>query len=127
LLELARAGTNPPSAVYRGVVSLNRENAMTIPKMISAGAIAFAALSSTAMAQQAHTGMITEVNRLNNTVSIRPMQNGTVGSNSTGAAEEFKAGSGISLETLHAGDRVSYSASGGDGAKTIIKIDRQQP
>jgi Copper binding periplasmic protein CusF len=98
---------------------------MRIPKIISAGAIALAVVSSAALAQQARTGMITEVNRLNNTISIRPMQNGTVGANTAGTTEEFKAGSGISLETLHAGDRVSFSASGAEGTKTITKIDRQ--
>ena len=97
---------------------------MTIPKIISAGMIALAAVSSAALAQQAHTGTITELNRLNSTVSIRPAQNGTVGANSGGASEEFKVQSGISLETLHAGDRVSFSISGGDGAKTITKIER---
>jgi hypothetical protein len=104
--------------------SQDRENAMTIPRIISAGVIALAAVSSAALAQQAHNGTITELNRLNSTISIRPTQNGTVGANAGGAAEEFKIQSGISLETLHAGDRVSFSTSGGDGTKTITKIER---
>ena len=97
---------------------------MSLTRIISVGAAALALVSSAAIAQQTHTGTITEINRLNNTVAIRPAQNGTVGSNSAGSTEEFKVGSGISLEAWHAGDRVSYSASGADGAKTITKIDR---
>jgi Cu/Ag efflux protein CusF len=100
---------------------------MTLARIISAGATAFVALSSAAFAQQAHTGTITEVNRLNNTIAIRQAQNGTVGSNTGGAAEAFKVGSGISLDAWHAGDQVSYSASGADGAKTITKIERNKP
>jgi hypothetical protein len=100
---------------------------MTLARIISAGAAAFMAVSSPALAQQAHTGTITEVNRLNNTIAVRPMQNGTVGANSASTAEEFKVGSGISLEAWHAGDRVTYSASGADGAKTITKIERAKP
>lgn len=98
---------------------------MTFHKIIPAGVIALAIVSSTAAAQQAQTGTITEVNRLNNTISIRPVQSGTVGANTAGVTEDFKVGTGISLETLHAGDKVSFSTSGADAAKTITKIDRQ--
>ena len=96
---------------------------MKIARMI--GAAAFVVVSSAALAQQARTGTITGINRLNNTIAIRQTQNGTVGANTGDAAEEFKVGSGISLETLHAGDRVSFSASGAGGAETVTKIDRQ--
>jgi Cu/Ag efflux protein CusF len=105
--------------------SQNRENAMKIAGIISVGAAAFVVMSSAAFAEQARTGILTEVNRLNNTVAIRQTQNGTVGANTSGAAEAFKVGSGVSLEALHAGDSVSFSASGADGAKTITKIDRR--
>ncbi|MGA8900844.1 copper-binding protein [Bradyrhizobium sp.] len=98
---------------------------MKIARIISAGAAAFVVVSSAAFAQQAHTGILTEVNRLNNTVAIRQTQNGTVGANTSGAAEQFKVGSGVSMEALHAGDSVSFSVSGADGAKTITKIDRR--
>ena len=98
---------------------------MKIARIVSVGAAALFFLSSVAFAQQARTGTVTGINRLNNTVAIRQTQDGTVGANTAGAAEEFKVGSGVSLETLHAGDRVSFSASGSDGSKTIVKIDRQ--
>lgn len=99
---------------------------MTIPKIISVGAIALATLSSAAFAQQARNGTVTEINRLNSTISIRQMQEGTVGSSASTDAEQFKVQSGISLEALHAGDRVNFSTSSGDGSKTITKLDRQQ-
>ena len=96
---------------------------MKIARMI--GAAALVVVSSAALAQQARTGTITGINRLNNTVAIRQTQNGTVGANTGDTAEEFKVGNGISLETLHAGDRVSFSASGAGGTETITKIERQ--
>jgi Cu/Ag efflux protein CusF len=98
---------------------------MKIARVISVGAAVFVIVSSAALAQQARTGTITEINRLTNTIAIRQGQNGTVGANTGGAAEEFKIGSGISLDGLHAGDRVTFTASGSDGTKTITKVDRQ--
>src|SRR6202162_2373798 len=105
--------------------SQERENAMKIARIISVGATALFVLSSGALAQQARTGTITEINRLTNTIAIRQGQNGTVGANTGGAAEEFKVGSGVSLDSLDAGGRVRVSAAGSDEAKTITKIDRQ--
>jgi hypothetical protein len=105
--------------------SQQRENAMKIARIVSVGAIALFVLGSAALAQQARTGTVIGINRLNNTIAIRQGQDGTVGANTGGAAEEFKVGSGVSLDSLHAGDRVSFSASGSGEAKTITKIDRQ--
>jgi hypothetical protein len=98
---------------------------MTISRIIFAGAVAFAVVSSAALAQQARNGTVTGINRLNSTISISQPQDGTVGSTAGVTTEEFKVQSGVSLESLHAGDRVSFSAAGGEGAKTITKIDRQ--
>src|ERR1700693_2705786 len=98
---------------------------MKIAKILTAGIAALPITGSAALAQQALTGTITGINRLNDTIAIRQTQSGTVGANTGGAAEEFKVGSGVSLDSLHAGDRVSFSASGSDEAKTITKIDRQ--
>ena len=100
---------------------------MSLVRIISVSAAAFVALSSAALAQQAHTGIVTEVNRLNNTIAIRPTQNGTVGATASGPSEDFKVGSGISLDAWHAGDPVTYSASGDEGTKPITKIDRSRP
>jgi hypothetical protein len=98
---------------------------MKIAKVVLVGAAAFVAVSSAALAQQTHTGTITQLNRLNNTVAIRQTQDGTVGANTGGAAEEFKVQNGISLETLHAGDIVNYTVNDGGGTKTITKLDRR--
>jgi len=98
---------------------------MKIAKIISAGAAALAIISSAALAQQALTGMITGINRLNNTIAIRQTQNGTVGANTGAAAEEFKVQGGVSLEALHAGDRVSFTANEAGGSKTITTIKKQ--
>lgn len=98
---------------------------MKITRIVSIGATAFILGSAAAWAQQTHTGMITQINRLNNTVAIRQTQNGTVGASTSGASEEFKVQSGISLETLHAGDLVNYSANETGGSKTITKLQKQ--
>jgi copper binding protein CusF len=98
---------------------------MKVARIISAGAVAVIVAGPAAWAQQAHTGVITEVNRLNNTIAIRQMQDGTVGANASGASDTFKIQSGISLDALHAGDRVSYSVSEAGGSRTITKIERQ--
>ncbi len=43
---------------------------MTIAKILSAGAVALTFISSAALAQQAVTGTITGINRLNGTIAI---------------------------------------------------------
>ena len=98
---------------------------MKIAKIISAGAAALAIIGSAALAQQALTGTITEINRLNGTVAIRQTQSGTIGANSGGGAEEFKVQGGLSLDTLHAGDTVTFSATGTSGTRTITKLQKQ--
>jgi Copper binding periplasmic protein CusF len=98
---------------------------MKIAKIVLVGVTTLVAVSSAALAQQARTGTITQLNRLNNTVAIRQTQNGTVGANTGGAAEEFKVGNGISLESLHAGDVVNYSVNENGGTKTVTKLDRR--
>jgi hypothetical protein len=100
---------------------------MTIARMLGAGAAAVLAMpSSAALAQQALTGTITGINRLNDTIAIRQTQSGTVGANTGGAAEEFKVQKGQSLDNWHAGDKVSFSvATETGGTKTITKLQKQ--
>jgi Cu/Ag efflux protein CusF len=100
---------------------------MKIAKILSAGtATAIIIISSAALAQQALTGMITGINRINDTIAIKQTQSGTVGANTGGAAEEFKVQKGQSLEDLHAGDRVSFSVTTETGgARTITKLQKQ--
>ncbi len=98
---------------------------MKIAKILSAGAVALTLVSSAALAQQALTGTITEINRISGTIAIKQTQSGTVGANTGGAAEEFKVQSGLSLDDLHAGDKVSFSAAQTGGTKTITKLQKQ--
>jgi Cu/Ag efflux protein CusF len=101
------------------------KTAMKIAKIILAGTAALTLISSAALAQQTLTGTVTKVDRINGSVAIRQTQSGTVGANTGGAAEEFKAQNGLSLDALHAGDKVTFSASEAGGIKTITKFQAQ--
>jgi hypothetical protein len=95
-----------------------------IAKVVLAGTATLAFISSAALAQEALTGTITKLDRINGTVAIRQTQSGTTGAN-TGGGEEFKTQKGLSLDTLHAGDKVTYSATESGGIKTITKLQPQ--
>jgi Cu/Ag efflux protein CusF len=97
---------------------------MKIAKVVLAGIAAFGIVGSAAWAQQARTGIVTEIDRIHDTIAIRPAQDGTVGANGA-AAEVFKVQAASALEEVHAGDRVSFSATEAGGAKTITKLQRQ--
>lgn len=110
---------------------------MTRAKLILAGTAVLAFVSSAALAQDARpgaqdsqTGMLTKIDRIHGTVVIqqddKDKQSGTVGSAAGSAGEEFKIQSGLSLEDVHAGDKVSYSATDTGGAKTLTKIQKQK-
>jgi len=95
---------------------------MKAAKILLAGLGAATLLMSAASAEQGMSGMITKIDRLNSTVAIQQTQSGTVGAN-TGGATEFKVQDMGALESVHAGDRVTYSI--GDDGKTITKIQKQ--
>jgi hypothetical protein len=94
-------------------------------KIILAGTLSLALVSSASLAQQSLTGTVVKIDRIHGTVAIRQTQNGTTGANTAGTAEEFKAQAGLSLDALHAGDRVTYSVAETAGTKTITKLDKQ--
>jgi Cu/Ag efflux protein CusF len=96
---------------------------MKLPNTILAGSM-IALISSVALAQQALTGMITTIDRINGTIAIQQTQSGTVGANTGGATEQYKV-QGVSLDTLHAGDKVTFSVSESGGKKTITKLEKQ--
>jgi Cu/Ag efflux protein CusF len=96
---------------------------MRLAKMVLAGAM-LTVISSVTLAQQALTGTVTTINRINGTVAIRQTQSGTVGANTGGATEQFKV-QGSLLDTLHAGDKVTFSVSETGGTKTITKLEKQ--
>jgi hemolysin activation/secretion protein len=107
---------------------------MKMTGIILAGCAAFIALGSAASAQQAMTGTVTRIDRIDGTIAIQlqttpaqtSAQSGTVGANTGGAAEEVKTRvQGNLLNTLHAGDRVKFSLTETDGTRTISNVERQ--
>jgi hypothetical protein len=98
---------------------------MKIATIFLAGTAALTIAGSTALAQEAHKGMITELNRLNDTVAIQETQDGTVGASAKGVAQSYKVQSGVSLEDWHAGDLVTFATSGTGSGKTITKLQKQ--
>jgi len=92
---------------------------MTIAKSVCAAAT-LAFIGSAALAQDAKTGMVTQIDRLNGTIAIQQPQDGTVGTSSgSGTVKQFKV-QGVSLDALHAGDQVSFTQSG----DTVTKIEK---
>ena len=96
---------------------------MRLAKTVLAGSM-LTLISSVTLAQQALTGMITTIDRINGTIAIQQIQSGTVGANTRGATEQFKVQGGL-LNTVHAGDKVTYSVSETGGTKSITKLEKQ--
>ena len=97
---------------------------MKLAKLILAGAM-LATAPSIALAQEPSTGTVRMINRLSGTIAIQQTQNGTVGANGGGATEQqFNAPAAI-LDSVHAGDRVTFTVSENGGRKTVTKIERQ--
>ena len=64
---------------------------MTIARFLSAStAAALIVFGSVAWAEDTHTGVITGINRLNDSIAIKQMQNGTVGANAAATEQSFK-------------------------------------
>lgn len=98
---------------------------MKIAGMILAATAALSIVGSSAFAQQTRTGMVTRIDRISGTISIKDIPDGTVGANTSPATEEFKMQDGARLNELHAGDRVTFAVSESSGTKTITKIDKK--
>ncbi len=94
-------------------------------KLVLAATAIFTVAGSAAFAQDDLKGQVTQVNRLNNTVAIRPIQDGTVGANVAGSEQQFKVKDGVSLEDLHAGNRITYSVTDSGGTKVLTKFKVQ--
>jgi hypothetical protein len=99
---------------------------MGTARFILAG-VAVATTFATGALADDMTGMVTQINRLNNTISIQQIQKGTVGGSAggAGALQEYKAKDAAMLDAVHAGDRVSYSATDTNGTGTITKLQKQ--
>jgi Cu/Ag efflux protein CusF len=91
-----------------------------------AGIAAITISMSATAAEQGTKGMVTGINRLNGTVTIQRIQTGTVGANMSGAGEQFKVKDGAMIEDIHAGDRVTFSATDSGDSKLITKLDREK-
>ena len=91
---------------------------MKIATILLAGTLVLS-VSGAARADDSQTGLVTQLNRLTNTISIKRVQTGTVGANTSGTAENFKVKDGLSTDNLHAGDRISFQAADKDGVKTL--------
>ncbi len=98
---------------------------MKITKLILAG-VAAIAITGAATAQQSSSGTITKVDEANGKIAIQPMQNGTVGANSGGAADnEFKVQDGLMFNALKPGDKVTFTTTDAGGVKTITRLEKQ--
>ena len=98
---------------------------MKIANIIFAGTAALAIIGSPALAQDALTGTVTKVDRISSVIAVQPTQTGTVGANTGGTALEFKTQDGALLDTLHAGDKVTFSTTEAGGVRTITKLQKQ--
>ena len=87
---------------------------MNLAKTVMAATAALTVIGSSALAQQALTGTVTRIDRIS----------GTVGS-AGAAAEEFKVQDGTWLNTLHAGNRIGFSASESGKPRTITKLEKR--
>jgi Copper binding periplasmic protein CusF len=97
---------------------------MKLAKLMLAGAM-LAAVPSITLAQQPLTGTVAMINRLDGTIAIKQTQGGTVGGSGGGATEQQFGASASLLDSVHAGDRVSFTVNDADGKKTITKIEKQ--
>jgi len=100
---------------------------MRLARITFVGAVAAAACMPAAMAEQATEGTISGINRLSGTVAIQQTPSGTVGANTPAVTEQFKVQDAALLESVHAGDRVTFSVTESGGVKTITKLQRQKP
>jgi Cu/Ag efflux protein CusF len=80
---------------------------------------------SAAVAQQSMTGTISKVDEPAGKIAIQQTQGGTVGTNSTAPAEEFKVQDGLVFNAVKPGDKVSATVSDVGGVKTITKLEKQ--
>lgn len=95
---------------------------MAIVRNILVGAAAVALVGSPAFAQQDVKGMITRIDRINGTVTIQDAQNGGSAPDAGSVPKQFKAQGGVSLDGVHAGDRVNVSTGKTGEMTSITKV-----
>ena len=99
---------------------------MGTTRFICTGAAALSMLATSAFADDM-TGLVMRIDRLNGTISIQQTQKGTVGGSAggAGALQEYKTKDAAMLESVHAGDKVNYSATDNNGTGTLTKLQKQ--
>ena len=99
---------------------------MKMADITLASVAALMLISSATLAQQTTTGtgMVTIIDRIHGMIAIRQTPGGTVGANTGGVATEFRL-TGAALDAVHAGDRVTFSATESGGTRTITRIEKQ--
>jgi hypothetical protein len=98
---------------------------MNLARTMLAGAMFVAAVPSAALAQQSLAGTVSLINRLDGTIVIRQTPSGTVGAAGGGATEQQFNAAATLLDTVHAGDRATFTVNDSGGKKTITKIEKQ--
>jgi Cu/Ag efflux protein CusF len=98
---------------------------MKFAGLIMAASAALSIAGTSALAQQTRTGMVTRIDRISGTITIKDVPDGTVGANTSPATEQFKVQDGSRLNEIHAGDRVTFAVSESSGTKTVTKIDKK--
>ena len=97
---------------------------MKIVQTISACAVTIAFAMSLASAQQAMKGVVTGIDEPAGTISIQQTASGTVGA-SGGVTDSYRVKDGLLFNAVRPGDKVVISFDTIDGAKTIIRLDKE--
>jgi Cu/Ag efflux protein CusF len=116
-------GTNPLMSGlsgYHSTVEILMKFARTILATAAIGAI----LGSGALAQQAVTGSVAQVDEAHGKITIQPTQSGTVGA-AANAGEDYAVQDGLMFNALQPGDKVVVTVTDVGGVKTITKIEKQ--
>jgi Cu/Ag efflux protein CusF len=95
---------------------------MTVAKTILASVAAISIVSSGALAQVAQTGRITKLDP-KGTIGLEHPANGQAGAPTV--VDEFKVQNGLPINSLKAGDKVSFTAAQVGGVWTVTKIQKQ--
>ena len=90
------------------------------------GVAATALLSLSALAQESHSGTISQIDPAKGTIAVAESQTGTTGSSTTmSAAQEYKLQDPLLFNAVKDGDRISFTVEEKEGVKTITKLQKQ--
>ncbi|QND71163.1 copper-binding protein [Tardiphaga robiniae] len=99
---------------------------MKIATSVSAFALlSAAALTTAATAQQAQEGSIANIDEPKGTITILLAPSGTVGANGANSTQDFRLQDGLLFNALRYGDKVTFTSSVVNGAKTITSLRKE--